>query len=235
VLAGGCTPKQYSQQADKSAYGVVAAKQKQVLGASQPFQIAYRPFAAEDVESGLGGAAQPTTQPATQPSTQPARVLGLDECLQIAARNSRPLQTRKETLYISALALANLRHQWSRVFGNISGTAGVSRTGDGPTVYDGSGNANLSFAQQFASGGALTLAAGLNAATNFLNIQGTSFGSLLDANFTQPLWRGGGRGLAYEDLYRSERDFAIAILEYERFVQTFAIGIASSYYRVLQQ
>ena len=81
----------------------------------------------------------------------------------------------------------------------------------------------------------LSLAATLNYATAFLGSDSTPIGSLLEANFTQPLLRGAWRGLAYEDQYRLERDFIFRVFDYERFTQTFGAGIFSQYYSVLQQ
>ncbi len=164
----------------------------------------------------------------------PPRILSLRECLEIAFSNSRSFQTRRERLYTSALALANLRHKWSLPAGELRGEADYVKITHESTTRDGSAESGLSFAQKFASGAVLTLGAGLDAATNFLNIRDTSFGSLLEANVTQPLLRGGWRGFAYEELYRAERDFAYEVLQYERFTQEFAVKITTDYYDVLR-
>jgi len=232
IAALGCTPSQYAAQADKAAYGVIRQTQKLALGREDPFEITYEPFpvgadAANAEQMLLGGEPIPA-------GDAPPRVLSLAECMEIARRNSRSFQTRKERLYSSALALANLRHDWSGVFGSASADVGYERVRRGETTRSGTGATELSFAQKFATGGALTLAAGLDAATNFLGIDETSFGSLLEANLTQPLLQGAWRGFAYEELYRAERDFAYAVLEYERFMQTFSVDVAEDYYRVLQ-
>jgi len=63
----------------------------------------------------------------------------------------------------------------------------------------------------------------------------TTVGSLLEANFTQPLLRGAWRALAYEEQYRLERDFLFAVYDYERFRQTFAAEIVSQYYALLSR
>ena len=233
LSATGCT-KFFADKADKAAYGVISQKQRLALGQKRAFNIEYDPVIPDTGELGpeptlLRGRTIPTG------SARP-RVLSLSECLEIAVRNSRSYQTSKETLYVSALALANMRHDWSLVSGDISAEADWEATGrGGETTKSGSGEMNLSFAQQFANGGVLTLAVGLDVATTFLGIKGTTFGSLIEANLTQPLWQGAWRGFAYEDLYRAERDFAYAILEYERLTQTFATDIATKYYSVLQR
>ena len=234
LLAGGCTPKQYAAQADRAAYGLIAQKQSLALGEKRPFDIAYKPFKPV----GRDKAAEPMLlrgKPIPVGDAKP-RILSLDECLQVAVCNSRSYQTRKEELYSSSLVLAGLRRDWSDVDGTIAGTAGWTAIQKAaPTTKEGSGNLALSFAQKFAHGGMMTLAAGLDVATNFLDIRDTTFGSLIEANITQPLWRGAWRGFAYEELYRAERDLAYSILEYERFTQDFAVGIATAYYSVLRQ
>ena len=234
LLAGGCTPKQYAAQADRAAYGLVAQKQSLALGEKRPFDIAYKPFKP--------GAKDEATEPMLlhgKPipvGNAKQRILSLDECLQVAVCNSRSYQTRKEELYSSALGLAGLRRDWSDVGGTIAGTAGWTAVQKAPpTTKQGTGKLALSFAQKFAHGGMMTLAAGLDVATSFLDIRDTTFGSLIEANITQPLWRGAWRGFAYEELYRAERDLAYSILEYERFTQDFAVGIATAYYGVLRQ
>ena len=224
LCASACTPTQYAAQADKAAYGIIKQKQDLVLGGPKAFDIAYRPGGEEAL---LAGQHIPTGE-------APARVLSLEDALELAVCNSRSFQSQKEQLYTSALALANLRHDWSLVSGDLLAEASSSRTMRGDTAHSGTGEASLSFAQRFAQGGALTLAAGLDAATDFLGIKSTSFGSLIEANLTQPLLRGAWRGFAYEELYRAERDFAYAVLEYERYTQRFAVNIATEFYSVLR-
>ncbi|KPK85280.1 MAG: hypothetical protein AMJ81_03870 [Phycisphaerae bacterium SM23_33] len=233
LFAAGCTPAQYARQADGAAYGLVKEKQVLALGEGRAFDITYRPFRAGEAkdlpqEILLRGKPIPVGE-------ESPRTLSLDECLEIAVRNGRRFQTRKEQLYTQALELASLRHDWSLVSGNLSSDASYRRNEEGITIWDGSGQANLSFAQRFATGGVATLAAGLDFATDFLGIKSTTFGSFLEANLTQPLWRGAWRGFAYEGLYRAERDLALGVLDYDRFTQTLAVDTAAAYYRVLQQ
>ena len=231
--ATGCT-KFYAEQADKAAYGVVTEKQQLALGGEQAFNINYDPFVVNADQADaepllLDGKPIPV-------GDAPPRTLSLTDCLEISVRNSRSFQTTKEQLYSTALALANLRHNWGRVGGLATADASWTATGKaGKTTKSGAADLTTFFAQKFAQGGVLTLAAGLDAATDFLGIRSTTFGSFIEANFTQPLWRGAWRGFAYEDLYRAERDFAYAILEYQRFTQQFSVNLATRYYRVLQR
>ncbi len=228
--AAGCTPSQYAGQADRAAGRVLRQKQQLTLGAEAEFSIDYDPFTTRVVKDRptLGGKPIPM-------GAEPARALSLQECVTIAFRNSRQFQDRKEDLYIAALDLANARHNWSLLSGDVEAEASRSVVEGGAETNAFAGTTGLSFAQQFANGGAVTLGLALEAASDLLGIGSTTFGSMLEANFTQPLLRGAWRGFAYEDLYRRERNLAIAVLAYERFRQTFAADTVTGYYNVLRQ
>ena len=231
VLAGGCTPEQYARQADTAAYTALQQGQQEALGETAEFDVHYEPYTASDggriVVGDLVipvGEAEPVT-------------LAIRDCLHIALRNSRSFQTRKEQLYSQALALASSRRtwDWSLFDGPIAADASHTRTLPEDGDNSASGDAAGTLTQRFKGGAVLALGVTLDFATDFLGGGDTTAGSLLEANLTQPLLRGAWRGLAYEDQYRRERDFLIAVFEYERFTQTFAVDIVSQYYSVLQQ
>jgi outer membrane protein TolC len=232
ALCAGCTPAQYAEQADRAAYGTVAAGQRTALGGRPAFEVGYRPLPVSDADGErqipLGDKAIPLSGSTEVPIT-------LDEALRIAFRNSRDLQDRKEELYSQALALASARRtwNWSLVEGPVEADAehtAVHHDGDTNTA-DAAGE--LSLTQRFIHGGILTLAVGLDFATDFLGGSNTTVGSLMEANLTQPLLRGAWRSLAYEDQYRLERDFLFAVYDYERFRETFAADIVSDYYALI--
>ena len=235
VSAGGCTLSDYSRQADRSAYATIASARQNALGGGAPFDVDYRPFAPPEGQAGepirIGDKSLPVG--GGKPVT-----ITLSEALRVAARNSRSFQTRKEQLYTQGLALANERRSWNwpQLGGTASADGDWSRTEDaGGTTKSSAAAVGPTLTQRLAGGGVLVVAATLDFATDFLGSSGTSVGSLLDANFTQPLLRGAWRGLAFEDLYRTERDFLFAVFDYERFTQTFAADIVTNYYAVLQQ
>ena len=240
VLAAGCSPAQYALQADRAAYALIQEKQLAALGKGSPFRInepADKSKPEEDgkrIDTPVRAIVLPDGGAVPMTGAKPARVLTLADCLWIAHTNSRRFQSRKEDLYVQALALANQRHDWNPLGGGVASKDSFHRGPTGATVWDGDGTADLTFTQKLATGGIATLAAGLNFATDFLDIRSTGFGSFVSANFTQPLLRGAWREFAYEDLFRAERDLALAVIEYDRFTQTFAVDTASSYYRVLQ-
>jgi outer membrane protein TolC len=233
----GCTPAQYARQADRAAYGVIARSQRAALGDDRAFDVGYRPFGPDGNDDRgamrVGGKHIPLSPDAN------AVALSLDDCLHVAVRNSRSYQQRKETLYAAALALASERRGWTWPLydGSLTAEASHTRVGNDPSSETNAAAAEAApgLTQRFASGGVLALAATLNFATDFLGADTTPVGSLLEASLTQPLLRGAWRGLAYEELYRLERDFLFAVFDYERFTQSFAVDVFSQYYAVLRQ
>ena len=242
ALVAGCKPQEYADKADTDAYGALSKAHEQAMGRPAPFDVRYHPLEA-------------TTQP-TSAAVDPIQignkmipiggegkevVITLDEALQIAFRNSRSYQDQRETLYITALAVANTRRAWSWAGwgGGSPGTAGYNHNdaSPDPTVNGNSGSTTpkAEFANKLMSGGQLALGSGLALATDTSGLGSFGMNSLLNANITQPLLRGAWRDIAYEVQYRAERDLIFAVYSYQRLTQTFATGIITQYYGVLQQ
>jgi len=231
VLMSGCKSSQYTEWADREAYGAISEGQAVALGEAQQFDIAYHPVDCngylKEAEDEKGGNVQ---------------VLTVEDALKVAFKNSRSFQTRKETLYSSALFLVNLSRGWDALLptGSINATGEMIRTsGGGPeggpdnTNRYISADGSYSLAKRLVGGGMLTLGASVDYVTNFLGLSDTIAGSLVQATFTQPLLRGAWKDLAFEDQHRLERDFLIEVYEFDRFRQTFAVDIIRQYYRVL--
>jgi outer membrane protein TolC len=58
--------------------------------------------------------------------------------------------------------------------------------------------------------------------------------TVIDAAFSQPLWRGAGRLVNLERLTQAERDVLYAVRDYTQFRKDFVVDVCSAYYRVLQ-
>ncbi len=236
LTLGGCTPTQYADQADRDAYRTLSAGQKLALGGERDFDVQYDPFRRTDDQR--GGPIRIGDKEILI-GEGPTPKLTLDECLEIAFRNSRSFQTRKEQLYTGALALANTRRGWGPPLfgGELTGEAQHNREANDASTETNSVSADFgpSLTQKFVGGGMLSVGLALDLVIELVGMNETAIGSLLEANFTQPLLRGAWRGLAYEDQYRRERDFLFSLFEYERFTQTFAVGIIEDYYNVLQR
>lgn len=224
----GCL-RRYVEQADQTAYGTIELGQRNVFGQAETFSIEYRPVDVAEVAASVVDDSGP----------EGAGRLTLDDALRIAFRSNREFQNRKEELFSRALFVANEGRAWQALLfdGPSNALAEWERPlgqGDSTTRLI-EADTELSLTKRFIHGGVLTVGMALDFATDLLGSQTMTVGSLLDANFTQPLLRGGWRGIAYEDQYRLERDFAIEIYDFARFRQTFAVSIVRSYYAVLQQ
>jgi len=229
----GCTPSQYAKQADSDALRTVRQGNQRATGRPDAFGVAYNPYRPEANEP---NAPIVVAGKAIALDGNSLQKLTVDECLLVASRNSRSFQIQKEALYSAALALSNSRRGWDFPLpaGEITGDASRTVVNHGGETNAGNASVAGSLTQQFVNGGVLTLGLGVDLVSDLLGWKSTTVGSLVNANFTQPLLAGAGRGLAYENQYRVERDFLLTVLEYERFTQSFAVGILSGYYAVVQ-
>ena len=230
--AAGCTPEQYARWADLDVFRTLKGSQKKALGQERKFDVSYQPFAPEPEKP--DGPIRVGEKTLTL-GTGKLQKLTLDECLSIAFRNSRDFQDRKELLYDSALALANARRSWDFALlgGVVTGEAQREKGDTEEPVKSGTGDPTASLTRQFVHGGVLALSYALSVVTDFTETINTTAGSLMDANFTQPLLRGAWHGFAYEGQYRLERNFLFAVFDYERFTQTFGADVVTRYYDVL--
>ncbi|MCP4374982.1 MAG: TolC family protein [bacterium] len=244
----GCN-RFYANWADKTAYSTIRGGQGAALGENRDFDVKYSPFKKEKKLNAIRVGKKVITigkvpQKLLDTESNSAKLnlddglikLTLNECLTIAYRSSRGLQDRKEQLFSDALTVANGRRSWDfPLFDlNLDSDVDHAKVHAGSETAAGTGEAELSITQRFINGGVLTMALALDTATDFVSWHSYSLGSMLDANFTQPLLRGARTGLAYEDQYRLERDFVLAVFNYERFTQTFGTGILTQYYGVLR-
>jgi outer membrane protein len=244
----GCN-RFYAKWADKTAYSSIQGGQHAALGSAREFDVEYMPFKPEPKLKEIRIGKKSITigkVPQSKINTESKAVkldlddaltkLTLNECLSIAYRSSRDLQDRKEQLFSRALAVANGRRSWDfpLIDFAVDGEIENSKVQTGPDDSFAAASGELSITQRFLNGGVLTMALALDTATDFVSWNSYSLGSMLDANFTQPLLRGAQTGLAYESQYRLERNFVLAVFDYERFTQTFGTGVVTLYYGVLR-
>jgi len=231
LLFPGCSSKHFRENADREVYKIIAHKRKAALGEDKPFTIDQAPW---DPLDGLPRRAQPivpeVAEAATSESDAPA-IMSLSRALQIALRNSRDYQRRKENVYISALGLTKERDAYRPTL-----TAALS--GDYKKVAkDEIWVADTSFgiSQAFATGAEMTLTLTsdfLRYSTRAPRAEATSS---LVFRLVQPLWRGAGQRIAQENLTQAERDVVYELRSMARFHKTFAVSVVSSYYNILLQ
>jgi outer membrane protein TolC len=157
----------------------------------------------------------------------------LDKALEIAVKNSRNYQTRKETLYLEALNLSLARHRLTPIFSSTESLQvkdGVDKLVE-PTL-SGQGNIGMD----------VLLRTGARLATDFtadflrfiVGDPRSVTGSRLAATLTQPILRGAGYKVTMENLTQAERDLLYALRDFTQFRQEYIVQIVTAYYGVLQ-
>ena len=249
LLLAGCTTGHYLQSADKDAYAVIRAKTGQVKDMAPGFSIETTNTISFD---GLELATNVVEFFGPDGGNERgARVLGLDDALQIAVRHSRTYQSRKEQLYLSALSLTLTRHQFTPIFsGSGSGTYTVTTdqsitteidqlTGQPVPVIQLSQTERVNGSGSINSGWLVRDVGRISTAltADFLRfITGdprVTTSSQLSATFLRPLLRDAGFKQQAESLLQAERQMLYDLRDFTQFRKDFSVQIATAYYRVL--
>jgi len=250
ALLTGCPPgcrrrllrEDAAQKADSEVQQILSQKRNAVPGT--PARLSIEPPSPAELQR-FGPPSPKTAQPPapeeadTQaaekghgvPPLKGAAVLTLRQALVLAARHSRDYQTRKEDLYLTALALTLERFRWDPQWTGTL-TAEATRSPDATSCALGS---VFTVSKLLAFGGQLTA----SLATDLVRLSAgdprTTATSLLTVELLQPLWRNYGRLVAMEGLTQAERDAVYALRTFARFRKSFCVDVTSRYYRVLQQ
>lgn len=215
-LSGCKTPEQFKQEADDEVYSILDEK----WGSQHGFKVNYR---VSDVP------ADPNDL-VFDPNWAPSGPLTLTQAVAIATANSRDYQSRKESLYTSALDLTLQRHNYvAQWFGSIDG--GYQRNGEDEYV---SSDGNLGFNQLFADGTQISAAIAADWLRYLTGDPDTSLGSVLTASIRHPLLRGSTKEVVQENLTQSERNVLYQIRSFSRYRKQFVVSVVSNYLRTLQ-
>ena len=225
-----CSTTHYRLSADKEVYAIVAEKGPSVPGAPETFDVAF---------AGEADLANLPVEPGRHEFLGPeadhevgAYIFSLEDALRVGFRHSREFQNRKERFYLEALSLTLDRHQFAP---NYSAGVGGSIGGDANGEVSTSGDARVGMDYLLKSGGRLSVDL-LSTFMQFLSGDPRdTAASILSSSFTQPLLAGRGRRVAAESLTQAERDVLYELRDFTRFGKTFAVRIASDYYRILRE
>lgn len=251
AVGAGCTANHYHKSADKEAYGIIKSKSGKVRNMDPNFTI-------EQTNNVLLGKFPVSTNiyefmGAEGEKERGARKLTLEDALAIAVQSSRTYQTRKETLYTSALTLSLARHRFAPIFSssadiNYGGqteravTVGVDEITGEPKIIT---SDNLVERQRVSGGGSIGTSwlirdvgrITTSLTSDFLRFvtgdPGVTTSSQLTATFTRPLLRNAGFKQEKEALIQAERSMLYALRDFTRFRKEFSVQIATAYYRVL--
>jgi outer membrane protein TolC len=161
--------------------------------------------------------------------------LSLFQSLEIGAQNSVEFQTRKEAVFQAGLALY-LEHDFfrNRIIGQVHQLFSADLSTD-PDRKGTRSSVEMTGERRFESGAALTTSLAADLATLLFSGGNSSVGIAGDASLSIPLLRGSGRHIVTEPLRQAEQNLVYAILELERFKQTFAVAVGSQYLNLLKQ
>ena len=228
ITLAGCTTGHYRKSADKESYSIIQEKQKAALGHTNAFNID-TPYSARKPEE---------IKPAeilTQRSGGVKRKVNLSDVLKLAVASNRSYQTRKETVYLTALQLTRDRDDFKpHLFG---GTSASGTRGSGHNRY-GSLNSDASVANSLKGGGRIGIAVANDILHYFTRTTGNpqdTAASQISVNLFQPLLRGAGASIAAENLTQSERNVVYDVRSFTQYQLQFSYDVISAYFRLLQQ
>ncbi|MCD6415653.1 MAG: TolC family protein [Planctomycetes bacterium] len=232
LALSACSPERYRRSADKETYQILRQKGERVPGMRQDFTIEQEetaPLAGCPQCKPSGESAPDETE--TAAGTLPVLV-SLDKALQIAATNSRAYQSKKESLYLSALGLSLTRHaygaQWS---GSLNAGYDNTDVGDEESI---SGGGRLALSRLLKTGARITASLSTDISRFLTDDPRKAASSLLQLGVTQPLLQGAGLA-TNEPLIQAERNLLYSIRDFVRFKRSFFVDVLSSYYGVLRE
>lgn len=251
LALAGCTTNYYRKSADKETYSTIREKTPLVRNMDANFTIEQTNTisleglpVATSVYDFLGQAGE---------REQNASVLTLEDALAMAVRHSRNYQSRKEQLYLSGLALTQVRHQFAPIFsaaGNVdysvqteqATTVGIDEITGEPTVIvsdslveqhrvGASGTINTSWLIRDV--GRITTAFTADFLRFITGDRTVTTSSQLSATFLRPLLRDAGFKTQTEALIQAERQLLYDLRDFTQFRKDFSVQIATAYYGVL--
>jgi outer membrane protein TolC len=239
LFLAGCSREYYAQDADRQVYSILTDYRTGEFGSAAPFTIDDGPSrnvnrGAEAILGDLpaaGALPEWLAESSLKEVKSPLREIDLAAALRLARRNSREFQTRKETLYLSALSLTAQQHDFDWLFGLSGSVAGAVQNEDRDRLFLTGADAGVS--KQLATGTLLALDLGLTGVKYLNHELGTTLESALSASITQPLWRGADTIVVRNGLIQAQRDVVYGLRTFVRYEKTFSVSVASSYYNVL--
>ncbi len=216
VLSGCHSPEEYKTDADERVHRIIDDKWQDDFGPQANYRVS-------DTQ------AEPNSIKIERVVPE-SGILDIPTAVAFATAFNRRYHNEREDLYVQALDLRLVRHNYDyQLFGSIGG--GYAQEGDDELAgVDGS----IGFTRLLPSGA--TIGAGLTAASVEVlsgNLRG-GLSSILDIAASVPLMRGSGREIVMEELTQAQRDTLYQLRSFSRFRQEFIVSTISEYYTVVR-
>jgi len=214
-LMFGCSTTNYKQEADAQVYDIIDHKWRPEFGPKVNYKISDTEPLPEDVR--------------IQRCVPDSGILTLPRAVALATAYNREYQFQREQLYVRALDLRLVRHDYEKqFFGGLSGGYNSDRNDEVLGL-----ETNFGFSQLLATGAKIgTQVAVAWAEVLTGNLEG-GLVSVLSASVTQPLLRGRDRTVVFEDLTQAERDTLYQVRTFNRFRKILVVSVITQYYQVL--
>ncbi len=235
----GCTQKFYKGWADKQVFGIIGSKKQIVTGADDETLLSVTPPPPVQLDKLMVKTEGSEFLGKRAFIEKGARVLTLANALDFAVHRNRAYLTRKEVVYLQALALTETRQQYGPIAdGGGSSTFTESQTKAGVNDFVrkstllSKGNVGLRYLMK--TGAVLALDLTSDFTRTFTgNVKGLS-DSKVAVTLAQPLLRGVGVLAAVEPLRQDERNVLYAIRDFTQYRKNFAVDVTRQYMRTLQ-
>lgn len=251
TLLGGCTANHYRKSADTEVYGIVESKSPAVPNMDTNFTIETTNVPALEGLSEVTNIANYLGPYGER--ERGAHILPLEDALRVAIHSSRAYQSRKEQLYLAALSLTLVRHQFTPLFsasasGDFGGqteqvvVTGVDEiTGEPKVIVTDNlveqrrvkASANLGASWLIRDVGRITAAMSADFLRFVTGDPRVTTSSQLSATFLRPLWRDSGFKTETEILIQAERTLLYDLRDFVLYRKEFSVQIASTYYAVI--
>jgi outer membrane protein TolC len=238
VSLSGCGSQFHKKRADKEVFGILGKKTNKIPNSGTDL-LSITPPGTLDLakleknlttEEFLGDRAH---------IEKGARKLSLADALSLAVSRNRIYLGEKETVYLTALDLTLTRQQFSPILAGTGNTrldsnrveSSVNTFINNSTLTS-TGNLNLTALQRTGTRIATDLT------TDFVKFLTGNLRSVSDSSLAvtvaQPLLSGAGYLAASEALTQGERNVLYSIRDFTQYRKSFAVDVASQYYRTIQ-
>ena len=233
AMTGGCATW-YGASADREVHAVLRQYQQHVLGDRDRW--VQRPAPAADEAS----ASQPTSAPTPGAGSgnNDTHHVDVAEALRLAFTSSRGFLDRREQLYVGGLDYTLTRYNFGPI---LNATIGYVWSDAENEIGSDSHRADFSVAQVLPTGGDVTFTtelAGFREADEPPAAppdEGFTYNANMQVSLRQPLLRGAGYQVAWEDFTQARRALVYAVRSFELFRQDFCVTVAEAYYRLVSR